>query len=263
VCSIHRGACAGTATQRAEPLRSRDQADSVTGTLCRFRELRRQGTEPAVAVARHYSPCATPPSARGSSRCNALGLDVVRGIEPVIPSKSNRKRRLRLDKQTYKLRHRIENDICRLKDFRRIATRYDTLARNFHASIYLAATIVCWIFMSLDLSRRPLDGSAGRRVSLTLERADLAEAESASNAGCARRFEPTPITICQLIRPSREGSTRSATRKGAHRGDATSPRASHDQAATDCAPRRYNTRPTASAVLPRPIHAPPEQKLSC
>jgi len=69
----------------------------------------------------------------------------VRGIEPVIPGKSNRKRRLRYDKQAYKLRHRIENGICRLKDFRRIATRYDKLARNFLASVCLVAAIVWWI----------------------------------------------------------------------------------------------------------------------
>jgi putative transposase len=68
-----------------------------------------------------------------------------RGIEPVIPGKSNRKRRLRFDKQAYKLRHRIENAICRLKDFRRIATRYDKLARNFLASVCLVAAIVWWI----------------------------------------------------------------------------------------------------------------------
>lgn len=68
-----------------------------------------------------------------------------RGIEPVIPGKSNRKRRLRFDTQAYKLRHRIENAICRLKDFRRIATRYDKLARNFLASVCLVAAIVWWI----------------------------------------------------------------------------------------------------------------------
>lgn len=68
-----------------------------------------------------------------------------RGIEPVIPNKSNRTRRFRFDKQAYKLRHRIENAICRLKDFRRIATRYDKLARNFHASVCLVAAIVWWI----------------------------------------------------------------------------------------------------------------------
>lgn len=34
---------------------------------------------------------------------------------------------------------------CRLKDFRRIASRYDKLARNFLASVCIAATIAFWI----------------------------------------------------------------------------------------------------------------------
>ena len=49
------------------------------------------------------------------------------------------------DKRAYKQRHHIENAFCRLKDFRRIATRYDRLARNFLASVCLVAAIVWWI----------------------------------------------------------------------------------------------------------------------
>jgi len=67
-----------------------------------------------------------------------------RGTKAVVPNKSNRKQPFRFDKQAYKLRHRIENAFCRLKDFRRIATRYDRLARNFLASICLVAAIVWW-----------------------------------------------------------------------------------------------------------------------
>src|SRR3979490_3147852 len=48
-----------------------------------------------------------------------------------------RKQPFSFDKKSYKQRHRIENAFCRLKDFRRIATRYDRLARNFLASICL------------------------------------------------------------------------------------------------------------------------------
>jgi transposase len=36
--------------------------------------------------------------------------------------------------------------LSRLKDFRRIATRYDRLARNFLPSVYLAATIIWWVY---------------------------------------------------------------------------------------------------------------------
>jgi transposase len=68
-----------------------------------------------------------------------------RGTKPVIPNKSNRKQPFHFDKKSYKQRHRIENAFCRLKDFRRIATRYDRLARNFLASICLVAVIVWWI----------------------------------------------------------------------------------------------------------------------
>ena len=53
------------------------------------------------------------------------------GTTPVIPNRSNRKQRFSFNKQLYKERHRIENAFCRLKDFRRIATRYDKLARIF------------------------------------------------------------------------------------------------------------------------------------
>ncbi len=48
-----------------------------------------------------------------------------RGIKPNIPNKSNRKKRFRFSKLRYRKRHFIENAFCRLKDFRRIATRYD------------------------------------------------------------------------------------------------------------------------------------------
>jgi transposase len=68
-----------------------------------------------------------------------------RGTKPVIPNRSNRKLPFRFDKKSYKKRHLIENAFCRLKDFRRIATRYDRLARNFLASVCLVAAIVWWI----------------------------------------------------------------------------------------------------------------------
>ena len=68
-----------------------------------------------------------------------------RGTKPVIPNTSNRKRPFSFNKNAYKQRHLIENAFCRLKDFRRVFTRYDRLARNFLASVCLAAAIVWWI----------------------------------------------------------------------------------------------------------------------
>src|SRR2546426_1163560 len=58
---------------------------------------------------------------------------------------SNRKQPFRFSKRLYKLRWRIESAFNRLKDFRRIATRYDRLARNYLASVCLAAALVWWI----------------------------------------------------------------------------------------------------------------------
>ena len=68
-----------------------------------------------------------------------------RRTEPVIPNRCNRKQPFSFSKRLYKLRWRIENAFNRLKDFRRIATRYDRLARNYLASVCLAATLVWWI----------------------------------------------------------------------------------------------------------------------
>ena len=66
------------------------------------------------------------------------------GTKSVIPNRSNRKRRFSFSKRLYKLRWRIEAAFNRLKDFRRIATRYDKLARNYLASVCLAAALVWW-----------------------------------------------------------------------------------------------------------------------
>jgi transposase len=68
-----------------------------------------------------------------------------RGTKPVIPNRSNRKQPFCFNKRLYKLRWRIEAAFNRLKDFRRIATRYDRLARNYLASVCLAAALVWWI----------------------------------------------------------------------------------------------------------------------
>lgn len=67
------------------------------------------------------------------------------GCVPVIPGKSNRKRKIPLDKRRYRDRHLVENAFCRLKDYRRVATRYDKLAANFLSAVALAALVAYWI----------------------------------------------------------------------------------------------------------------------
>lgn len=63
------------------------------------------------------------------------------GTRPVVPGRINRKKPVRHDKRRYRERWRIEATFCRLKDFRRIATRYDKLARNFLSAVALAAVL--------------------------------------------------------------------------------------------------------------------------
>jgi len=64
---------------------------------------------------------------------------------PVIPGRKNRKRAIRYDETRYKERWRIEATFCRLKDFRRVATRYDKLARNYRSAVMLAAAVAFWL----------------------------------------------------------------------------------------------------------------------
>ena len=63
-------------------------------------------------------------------------------IEPVIPSIRRRRPLIAYDVHAYRQRNVIERMFCRLKDFRRIATRYDKLARNFLAGVLLAASLI-------------------------------------------------------------------------------------------------------------------------
>jgi transposase len=56
------------------------------------------------------------------------------GALPVIPSRRNAGKKAYCPKRIYRQRHKIENYFCRIKDWRRIATRYDKLARNFLAA---------------------------------------------------------------------------------------------------------------------------------
>jgi transposase len=64
--------------------------------------------------------------------------------EAVIPSTTSRKRPIPYDRRAYRERNRIERAFCSLKDFRRVATRYDKLARNFLAAVEIAAVILWW-----------------------------------------------------------------------------------------------------------------------
>ncbi len=67
-----------------------------------------------------------------------------RGIRLTIPRKSNERRRGKFDKSIYRQRNRVERLFNRLKQFRRIATRYEKRAENYLAMLTLAS-ILLWL----------------------------------------------------------------------------------------------------------------------
>lgn len=70
---------------------------------------------------------------------------IARGTTPCIPSKSNRKVPIPHDAVLYRQRHLIENMFGKLKDWRRIHTRYDRCAHTFFSAIAIAATVIFWL----------------------------------------------------------------------------------------------------------------------
>ena len=68
-----------------------------------------------------------------------------KGITPCIPGRKSRTDPIRYDKRRYKRRNRIEIMFGRLKDWRRVATRYDRCPTVFLSAIALAATVLFWL----------------------------------------------------------------------------------------------------------------------
>ena len=68
-----------------------------------------------------------------------------KGVTPCIPSKKNRKIQIAYDKQLYKQRHKVENMFGRIKDWRRIAMRYDRCAHTFFSAICIAASVIFYL----------------------------------------------------------------------------------------------------------------------
>lgn len=66
------------------------------------------------------------------------------GTTPVIKPNPTRKHIPPFDEALYRCRNLIERAFSHLKDWRRVATRYDKLARNFRATVALAAIVIWW-----------------------------------------------------------------------------------------------------------------------
>ena len=68
-----------------------------------------------------------------------------KGIRACIPGRKQRKKTVKYDKRGYKRRNRIEIMFGRLKDWLRVATRYDRCPKVFLSAIALAATVIYWL----------------------------------------------------------------------------------------------------------------------
>ena len=61
----------------------------------------------------------------------------------VIPSKSNARKPIPHDKNLYAMRNIVERFFCKMKDMRRLATRFEKTATNFRSMLYIFA-LRCW-----------------------------------------------------------------------------------------------------------------------
>ena len=68
-----------------------------------------------------------------------------RGSRTVIPNRKNRTQPFPFDAVTYKRRNVVERTFCRLKDFRRLATRYDRLDATFLATLCIASALAYFL----------------------------------------------------------------------------------------------------------------------
>ncbi|WP_299379684.1 transposase, partial [uncultured Kiloniella sp.] len=66
------------------------------------------------------------------------------GALAVIPSKSNAKNKVPHDKNLYAMRNIVERFFCKMKDMRRLATRFEKKGENFLNMLFLFS-IRCWI----------------------------------------------------------------------------------------------------------------------
>jgi transposase len=81
---------------------------------------------------------------RGYDAKAIVDLVAAKGGVAHIPTQKDRKVQRTVDPALYRQRNLVERFFCKLKHFRRVATRYDKLARNFLAAVLIASTRL-WI----------------------------------------------------------------------------------------------------------------------
>ena len=84
-----------------------------------------------------------------------------KGVTPCIPARKGRKAPIQHDEVRYRKRHKIEHSFVQLKDWCRVATRYDRCPKVFLSACALAAVVMFWL-LTLTLSSYQLDHSRRR-----------------------------------------------------------------------------------------------------
>lgn len=90
-------------------------------------------------------PARCPIADRGYNSARFREALAAGGIDPCIPSSRSRKRPYPYDKTLCRQRRKVENLFARLKDRRRIATRYHRCAHTFLSAICIAAAVIFWL----------------------------------------------------------------------------------------------------------------------
>ena len=91
---------------------------------------------------------------RGYHWQHLIDLVAKRGGKAHIPTQRDRKIQRSVDRTIYRQRNLVERFFCKLKQFRRIATRYDKLARNFLAAVALVSARL-WMRAYESTTRAP------------------------------------------------------------------------------------------------------------
>ncbi len=86
-----------------------------------------------------------------------------KGTKPCIPGRKSRGKPIKHDKRRYKRRNQIEITFGRLKDWRRVATRYDRCPKIFLSAIALAATVMFWKKTRTSPDPNPIDRMCGHQ----------------------------------------------------------------------------------------------------
>jgi transposase len=147
---VHRSAGGAKRVQKQPIVCSRGGQNTKVNLVCdvqgRPRVLCLTGgdthdVKPAIAMLRHVHPKVRVIADKACDSKELRDHLSERGIKGIIPNRSNPKRPYSFDAVTYKRRNVVERTFCRLKDFRRFATRYDQLAASFMVTACIAAIV--------------------------------------------------------------------------------------------------------------------------